>query len=119
MATPGRFRTAAALARNAASVESGLASFTTAFITRFTADGELFDKILAVDVNVFWTGAATAEPAAVAGLPAPGGCLVLCFDPPSGQRREMFAEHLSAGGFDNTRIPYGDTLLVVRATPRP
>ncbi|HEY1180415.1 MAG TPA: methyltransferase domain-containing protein, partial [Phytomonospora sp.] len=115
--------TTAAEARNAASVESGLARFVTASLDGFDARGETFDRVLAVNVNVFWTTAAGPELAAVARLLAPGGRVVLCFEPPDGRRRAALArrlgENLSAAGFDSVQIPCGDTLLVVRAALRP
>ncbi|WP_431957642.1 hypothetical protein [Nocardia lijiangensis] len=84
----------------------------------FGIDG--FDKILAVNVNVFWTKRPTAELALIKKLLAPGGGLYLCYGygdpdgaatspkPPPGR----LGEHLTEAGFTVRSTACGDLLCV-------
>ncbi|MGX1881236.1 SAM-dependent methyltransferase [Streptomyces sp. NPDC055287] len=119
---------AAAGERNAEAVAAGRARF----IHMALADADPvalghFDKILAVDVNVFWTGPATSELEAVARLLRPTGSLVLCYDPPDAAQvakvKGLLLTHLSDAGFIATATTHpladGSSLLgVVGAVAR-
>lgn len=82
----------AARVRNAEAVSAGKAHFVVAALADLDphladlADGAFagarFERILAVNVNVFWTGTAGPELAVIAELLAPGGELLLVYDPP-------------------------------------
>ena len=67
-----------------------------------TLAGETFARVLAVNVNVFWLDPAL-ELTAVRRLLAPGGSLLLVYEPPSGAQVPRIAEacrrHLAAHGF--------------------
>ncbi|WP_067840201.1 class I SAM-dependent methyltransferase [Nocardia lijiangensis] len=84
----------------------------------FGIDG--FDKILAVNVNMFWTKRPTAELTLIKKLLAPGGGLYLCYGygdpdgaatspkPPQGR----LGEHLTEAGFTVRSTACGDLLCV-------
>ncbi|WP_141807502.1 class I SAM-dependent methyltransferase [Nocardia bhagyanarayanae] len=84
---------------------------------------DAFDKILAVNVNLFWTKRPTAELALIERLLAPGGGLYLCYGygdpdgassspkPPPGR----LGEHLTAAGFTVRTVASGDLLCVIAA----
>ena len=87
-----------------------------------------FDRAVAVNVNVFWTGAAEAELAALARLLTPDGVLHLVYEPPAAERLEPLraglAEHLSTAGWRWAADAGGASgrshgLLRVRAQPGP
>lgn len=121
----GLDRSAAAIAaareRNAAAIASGRARFLrTALADVETAPLGTYDKILACDVNVFWTGPAARELAVVSALLAPGGRLLLACAPPAGRPpgpvEEALHAHLRQAGFRtaaSTRALPGSTLLMV------
>jgi SAM-dependent methyltransferase len=89
--------------RNADHVEAGRAVVVCGALADLPADGPLFDAALAVNVNVFWTGPATAELAALRARLRPGAALHLCYEPPTpaGSDRAAAAARsaLEAGGF--------------------
>ncbi|MBF6387154.1 SAM-dependent methyltransferase [Nocardia farcinica] len=80
-----------------------------------------FDRILAVNVNLFWTTRASAELALIRALLAPGGSLLLGYGygvvsegpVPSADR---LVEHLAAAGF-GSEVRTRGALLAVRARP--
>ncbi|MEU5294174.1 SAM-dependent methyltransferase [Streptomyces umbrinus] len=79
--------TARAVRRNAGWVRDGRAAIATAAFTEpgLTAAGlagRRFDKIFAINVNLFWTGPARAELALAAHLLALGGALYAFYEPP-------------------------------------
>ncbi|HET6693376.1 MAG TPA: methyltransferase, partial [Pedococcus sp.] len=81
--------TRAAEERNAAAVAVGLARFVTAPLAGVDPSvWAPFDRAVAVNVNVFWTGAAEAELAALARLLTPDGVLHLVYEPPAAERLE-------------------------------
>ncbi|MBT2400272.1 cyclopropane-fatty-acyl-phospholipid synthase family protein [Streptomyces sp. ISL-100] len=95
---------AAASERNAEAVSGGRATFVHTALA--DADPEAlgrFDKILAVDVNVFWTGPATQELELVTRLLHPSGSLVLCYVPSDpaqvAKAKGLLLTHLSDAGF--------------------
>ncbi|MFC9661165.1 SAM-dependent methyltransferase [Nocardia sp. NPDC127606] len=82
--------------------------------------GRRFDLIFAVNVNLFWTGPATAAWSTIRACLAPTGRIWLCYGygtphsptPPTGKLTERFA----AAGYRCTTVTT-DTLLAARATP--
>ncbi|MGV9821560.1 class I SAM-dependent methyltransferase [Nocardia xishanensis] len=109
----------------AAQANSGRVGLVHADLARLLPDQVLdgidgFDKILAVNVNVFWTKRPTAELAVVRKLLAPGGGLYLCYGygdpdgaptsakPPPGRLEERLTE----AGFTVRTLASGDLLCV-------
>jgi len=85
----------AASRRNAPHIASGKAIIHQAALATADFKGLLFDKIVAVRVNVFWMDPAR-ELAAVRRLLEPSGTFYLFFDPPSPAQAEPIAEKLTA-----------------------
>ncbi|HEX8629057.1 MAG TPA: class I SAM-dependent methyltransferase [Catenuloplanes sp.] len=110
--------TARARQRNAAHLHTGRASIRTAeFATTGPAcDAGPFDKIFAVNVNLFWTAPARTELALARDLLAPGGTLHLYYQPP-GERvaelTERLTDALTGSGFTTRATRSGSTLGVV------
>jgi cyclopropane fatty-acyl-phospholipid synthase-like methyltransferase len=113
---------AAASERNAEAVSAGRATFVHTALA--DADPEAlgrFDKILAVDVNIFWTGPAARELELVTRLLRPSGSLVLCYVPPDpaqvAKAKGLLLTHLSDAGFIATATTHaladGASLLAV------
>jgi cyclopropane fatty-acyl-phospholipid synthase-like methyltransferase len=88
----------AARALAAACIEAGTASFLTGALAA-VAPAALgrFDKVLAVNVNLFWTKAAPVELQVVADLLEPGGRLQLVYEPPSADRVPSIRDRVLAG----------------------
>lgn len=86
---------AAAAKRNALHIASGKAVIRQAELAAADFKGRLFDKIVAVRVNVFWMDPAR-ELAAVRRLLEPSGMFYLFFDPPSPAQAEPIAAKLTA-----------------------
>lgn len=86
---------AAATARNAAHIAAGKVSIRQAELAAADLDGSSFDKILAVNVNVFWMKPAR-ELAAARRLLDAEGKLYLFFEPPSPAQAEPIAAKLAA-----------------------
>ncbi|MFC9993393.1 SAM-dependent methyltransferase [Nocardia sp. NPDC127526] len=84
-----------------------------------------FDKILAVNVNLFWTRSPATELALIRQLLSPGGSLYLTYgygDPDGADTSPKplpgkLSGHLQAAGFDAHAVSSGDLLCVI-ATPR-
>ncbi|MFE9024078.1 SAM-dependent methyltransferase [Streptomyces sp. NPDC007808] len=117
----------AARLRNAPRVAAGRAVLHRATLEEADFPVAAFDKVFAVNVNLFWTHAPDEEAlAAVAALRrwlAPGGVLCLCWEPPKGRRAEEIAGKVepvvAAQGFA-TQVRAGMTaaggqLVAVRA----
>ncbi|HJU75137.1 MAG TPA: class I SAM-dependent methyltransferase [Gemmatimonadaceae bacterium] len=97
---------AAAVARNREHVRSGKADFLKVAL----ADAELrmrFDKVIAINVNVFWINP-MRELAVIRQLLVPGGGLYLFYEPPSSSQLERAAAacvtYLRKGGFKIKRV---------------
>lgn len=110
--------------RNAANIQSGRAAIHTASLTAadLAAVGlahERYDKIFAINVNLFWTGPARGELSLIGTLLAPGGQVYLCYDPP-GDRADEIADKvtgtLAASGF-TVRTTRSPSLLGIIARP--
>jgi cyclopropane fatty-acyl-phospholipid synthase-like methyltransferase len=63
---------------------------------------EEFDAVLAVNVNLFWTGDASAEVTALRRALVPGGMLHVCYEPPTPAQAEAIAARVVPvfSGFD-------------------
>ena len=81
-----------ARARNAEHVAAGRALLLREELARLGAPGP-FDTAFAVNVNVFWTGAADAECAALSRLLRPAGSLRLVYEMPAAVDRRNRVRH--------------------------
>ncbi len=90
-------------------------------LTRFHGDGRPYDRILAVDVNVFWTAAASVEAARLRDLVADDGVVHLVFDPPGGPDGHPAVDRpaaaLERAGF-SARTRVVDGVVCVTGRPR-
>lgn len=107
-----------ALARNAEHVRDGRLTLHHGSLADVGLDGP-FDRVLAVDVNVFWTTPAVAEVRRLRELLAPDGRVVLVFDVPGDAAthpcRTRVPDALAAGGLAASLAP-ADGLVAVLAT---
>ncbi|MFF8230206.1 SAM-dependent methyltransferase [Streptomyces caelestis] len=90
----------AALRRNSDALATGRAAFHTLPLEDADFATGSFDRILAINVNLFWTRPADRELTALRRWPAPGGLLCLCWEPPDRKRAGEIAakvEPLVAG----------------------
>lgn len=116
--------------RHAALVDSGRVRLLDAALEKLRpedvldGDGRRFDKILAVNVNLFWTRRPTTELALIRDLLTPTGTLYLVYgygdpDAPSTSPKPVpgkLSDHLEQSGFTTKTHASGD-LLCVTATP--
>ena len=117
--------TTAAAERNAEHVAAGRARFCTVALE--DADPSWlgsFDKVLAVNVNLFWVRPAQPELRLVAGLLRPHGRLHLVYEPPDpdglARLTDVLLDHLDRAGYratTATRPTPRSTLLAVTAQP--
>jgi cyclopropane fatty-acyl-phospholipid synthase-like methyltransferase len=102
--------------RNAEYVSSGRLALETVDLRDFDARGRRFDKVFAVNVNVFWTSPATEELARVHQALAPDGRLYLFYGTPSAERARDVAtrveETLRANGFTEPEALTGAGALI-------
>jgi hypothetical protein len=95
-----------ARARNAVHIAAGKAILHTAAFEPDAFAGRDFDKIFAVNVNLFWTGPAVRELTLARRLLRPGGALYLSYEPPGPDQVRRLAGklvgHLAAAGFATT-----------------
>ncbi|QXJ22499.1 class I SAM-dependent methyltransferase [Actinomadura graeca] len=87
-------QTARAERRNAEDIAAGRAVVRTAALETAAFDGERFDKIFAVNVNLFWVRDPAAELRVIGGILKPGGALYLFYEPPSADRAGQVAADL-------------------------
>ena len=121
--TSGRYvgidRSATAVRRAAA--RNPTATFLQSDLASLAVD-DRFDRLLAIDVNVFWTGPATAELAVLRRMLVPDGRLVVAYelmtvDDPRVEGPAV--EHLSDAGFSVDVVREGRFLgLVATHSPR-
>jgi ubiquinone/menaquinone biosynthesis C-methylase UbiE len=113
---------AAAARRNQAHVAAGRAAFEQAGIERWHAAGRVFDAVLAINVRLF------ADPAhpgigVVRAALAPGGRLVVVFQPPSAggidALAEAFTRSLAQNGFAIARAEVAGIPPAVGIVARP
>jgi SAM-dependent methyltransferase len=92
---------------NAACEATGKVVFIQGALAEFNAGGALFDKVFAINVNLFWIDA-QRELSVVRRVLAPGGCLSLFYEPPSAGRGNEAATrcmaNLQSNGFAVERI---------------
>jgi trans-aconitate methyltransferase len=102
--------------RNWPHIASGRLVLETVDVANFDPGEARFDKVFAVNVNVFWTTRATDELARIRGALAREGRLFLFYETPSGERaRHAMArtvEALRANGFAEPQlVSRSDTLV--------
>ncbi|MFJ7072526.1 class I SAM-dependent methyltransferase [Streptomyces sp. NPDC098781] len=110
--------------RNARCVAAGRAVVRTAAVEEADFPAASFDKIFAVNVNLFWVRSPERELAALRRWLAPGGALCLCWEPPGPGRAEEIAGKAAAvvaarGFVTEVRTGVtggGNALVCVRAT---
>jgi cyclopropane fatty-acyl-phospholipid synthase-like methyltransferase len=110
--------------RNEAHVMAGRLALETVDIADFDVeDGARFDKVFAINVNVFWLGPATEELARVRRALAPGGRLLLFYEPPGAARARQVVERVAAvlraeGFAEPQTLAPRPTLLCCISAPR-
>ncbi len=116
-------RSVTALARAAGRLAEHVATGRVTLLQAAVADLDLpagsVDVALAVNVNVFWTGAATPELAVLARVLRPGGQLHLVVAPPAPNPRVRAGteEALRRAGWTTTAVVEVGGLVAVSATP--
>ena len=110
--------------RNAAHLESGLATIRKAALEELQSTDERYDKIFAVNVNVFWVRDVGPELALIRSLLRPEGSLFLFYggvsaEPPSRPIADTVTNTLVKHGFSTNRLaaPDGSALLGFVARP--
>jgi cyclopropane fatty-acyl-phospholipid synthase-like methyltransferase len=81
--------------RNEAHLASGKLLLETMELADLEGQNARFDKVFAINVNVFWLGPAKAELATVREALAPGGKLLLFYEEPGPERVRRVVERLS------------------------
>jgi len=98
----------AAVRRNRDAVTAGRAGFLTTSLDEAEFEPGSFDKIFAVNVNLFWTGPAEREPPALRRRLAPGGGLHLYWEAPTearaGEIGAKVAPAVAGHGFSVTTL---------------
>lgn len=101
---------AAARRRNQDHLRDGKAAFATMALADMSFGSQRFDKVFAINVNLFWREAAQ-EIAIVRSVLAPRGQLHLIFEPPTVAQVERIAKEtvarLETGGFSGLAIRKG------------
>jgi cyclopropane fatty-acyl-phospholipid synthase-like methyltransferase len=102
--------------RNAEHVASGRLALETVDVADFNPRQARFDKVFAVNVNVFWTAPATEELARIRGALGHEGRLFLFYETPSAARaRQAVArvvDALQANGFGEPQLISRSATLV-------
>ncbi|GAA3928261.1 SAM-dependent methyltransferase [Actinoplanes auranticolor] len=108
-----------ASARNAEHVAAGRARFACLELAAAGGLGQRFDKVFAVNVNLFWTREPSAEIEVLKGLLRSGATLLLCYEAPPGRPADRtVADVLKSHGFRTTTKSRSESLICVRATWR-
>lgn len=101
-------------------IEAGIADVTERELRGFYGDGRPYDVVLAIRVNLFWTGPADVEVARLRDLVADDGTVHLWFDLPAGEDPTAIGEQaraaLATGGFGTDVERVGE---LVHVTGRP
>lgn len=109
-------RSATAIAR--AVTTAPAVRFRHADLASFTSE-HAFDRVVGVNVNLFWTGACDEECAVLRSVLAPGGLVVLVYETPGPVRPEIVersAGALGAAGFATEVVDGPDpTIVAIRA----
>jgi hypothetical protein len=82
--------------RNLEHISSGKAVIRTAELAAADLEGELFDKIFAINVNLFWARSPSKELDLVKRLLTRKGALYLFYEPPAAARADQLADELPA-----------------------
>ena len=94
--------------RNERHIASGRLSLAAVELADLDGGGAPFDKIFAINVNVFWVGPAEAELAVVRKAPVGGGMLLLVYETPGRERARHVGERVSTAlrshGFPETEL---------------
>ncbi|MFF5978315.1 class I SAM-dependent methyltransferase [Streptomyces olindensis] len=108
---------AAARRRNGEAVAAGRAAFHVLSLEDADFAPGSFDKVLAVNVNLFWTRPADADLTALRRWLAPGGLLCLCWEPPDERRAAEIAgvveRAVAAHGFATRAVRDGGLVAVL------
>lgn len=112
--------TAAARHRNAEHIREGRAVVHTVALHEVNLPDDTFDKVFAVNVNLFWTSDAQAELEQIRRMLRVDGSLHLFYEPPSHDRADSLiretTEHLTEAGFSSDVSRRG---LLVHIAARP
>lgn len=87
--------TSATEQRVAAHIRAGKAAVHTVALEDLDLPGETFDKIFAVNVNLFWTSSARRELELIGRLLRPGGALYLFYEPPAAEKAHTAADTIT------------------------
>ena len=102
--------------RNPEHLVSGRLALETVDLANFDPGKARFDKVFAINVNVFWTTPATEELACIRKALDPQGRLFLFFGTPNATRARQVgarvADSLRANGFAEPQLVYGSETLV-------
>jgi cyclopropane fatty-acyl-phospholipid synthase-like methyltransferase len=114
--------------RNEACVAAGKAVFDAVALDAANLDGESFDKVFAINVNLFWVRSSARELDRVRRLLKPAGTLYLFYEPPDSSRAAAIADRiapfLTEHGFTTTvsmattRRSMALVCLMARVAPR-
>src|SRR5581483_88042 len=85
----------AARGRNADHVAAGKVTFQTTALDAASLATQAFDKVYAINVNVFWVRSSTVEISVIREALKPRGSLYLFYEAPSPQRTLAIAERVS------------------------
>jgi SAM-dependent methyltransferase len=111
-----------ATGRNAHHVASGKAVLRQVELAGLGPTGQRFDKVFAINVNLFWVRPADTELRLIGQLLRPGGALHLIYDPPGQEQADRVTRAVTAAlashGFATTVTTGGPSLLGVTARPR-
>lgn len=80
--------------RNSACVAAGKVVFHAAALDAANLDGERFDKVFAINVNLFWVRSSTPELDRVRRLLRPAGAMYLFYEPPDSSRAAAIADRI-------------------------
>jgi trans-aconitate methyltransferase len=107
--------------RNAGHVAAGIAAFRHAALADLEPGGRRFDKVFAINVNLFWTGPADRELNRIKELLRPGGALHLFYEPPGKQQASRVTGAVTAAlerhGFAASVTTGSPSLLCVTGRP--
>jgi SAM-dependent methyltransferase len=102
----------AAVQRNARFVAAGSAAFEVVPVEDAVLGAAQFDKVFAININLFWIRTPTVELAAIKRALTPSSALYLFYEPPSASRaadiEKRTVPHLDAAGYA-ARVVTGET----------
>ncbi|GAA4731987.1 hypothetical protein Prum_003300 [Phytohabitans rumicis] len=99
--------------RNDAHVAAGKAVFHAAALDAADLDDDRFDKVFAINVNLFWVRSSERELDHVRSLLKPSGALYLVYEPPDSSRAAAIADRIAP-----FLTEHGFTTTVSMATTR-